>query len=123
MSEIKLTQGEIHTNKGVMKFELYDDATPIAVNNFKKLIAEGFYNGLKFHRVIPDFMIQGGCPNGTGAGGPGYTINCETNAPKQYHDRGVMSVAPIPVVHNSSFAITGQVYNTLMENIPALGKS
>lgn len=93
MSENKLTQGEIHTNKGVMKFELYDDATPIAVNNFKKLISEGFYNGLKFHRVIPDFMIQGGCPNGTGAGGPGYTINCETNAPKQYHDRGVMSMA------------------------------
>ena len=93
MSENKLTQGEIHTNKGVMKFELYDDATPIAVNNFKKLISEGFYDGLKFHRVIPDFMIQGGCPNGTGAGGPGYTINCETNAPKQYHDRGVMSMA------------------------------
>ncbi len=93
MSENTLTQGEIHTNKGILKFELYDDATPIAVNNFKKLIGEGFYNGLKFHRVIPDFMIQGGCPNGTGAGGPGYTINCETNAPKQYHDRGVMSMA------------------------------
>jgi cyclophilin family peptidyl-prolyl cis-trans isomerase len=93
MSEIKLTQGEIHTNKGVMKFELYDDATPIAVANFKKLISEGFYNGLSFHRVIPNFMIQGGCPNGTGAGGPGYTINCETNAAKQHHDRGVLSMA------------------------------
>ena len=93
MSEVKLTQGEIHTNKGVMKFELYDDATPIAAANFKKLISEGFYDGLKFHRVIPNFMIQGGCPNGTGAGGPGYTINCETNADKQYHDRGVLSMA------------------------------
>ena len=93
MSEVKLTQGEIHTNKGVMKFELYDDATPIAVANFKKLISQGFYDGLSFHRVIPNFMIQGGCPNGTGAGGPGYTINCETNALKQYHDRGVMSMA------------------------------
>ena len=93
MSEVKLTQGEIHTNKGVMKFELYDDDAPIAVANFKKLITEGFYNGLGFHRVIPGFMIQGGCPNGTGAGGPGYTINCELNGTKQAHDRGVMSMA------------------------------
>lgn len=93
MSEVKLTQGEIHTVKGVMKFELYDDATPIAANNFKKLVSEGFYNGLTFHRVIPDFMIQGGCPIGNGTGGPGYNIQCETGAPKQYHDRGVMSMA------------------------------
>jgi peptidyl-prolyl cis-trans isomerase B (cyclophilin B) len=93
MNEIKLTQGEIHTNKGVMKFELYDDDAPIAVANFKKLINEGFYNGLSFHRVIPNFMIQGGCPNGTGAGGPGYTIKCELNGKKQFHDRGVMSMA------------------------------
>lgn len=93
MSEIVLTKGEIHTNKGVMSFELYDDDAPIAVANFKKLISEGFYNGLTFHRVIPDFVIQGGCPNGTGAGGPGYTIKCELNGTKQYHDRGVMSMA------------------------------
>lgn len=93
MSDVTLTQGEIQTNKGTMKFELYDDDAPIAVANFKKLIGEGFYNGLSFHRVIPDFMIQGGCPNGTGAGGPGYTINCETKGNKQYHDRGVMSMA------------------------------
>ena len=93
MSGTKLSTGEIHTNKGVMKFELYDDATPIAAGNFKKLISDGFYNGLKFHRVIPDFMIQGGCPNGNGTGGPGYTIQCETKAPKQYHDRGVISMA------------------------------
>jgi peptidyl-prolyl cis-trans isomerase B (cyclophilin B) len=93
MSEVKLTTGQIQTNKGTMTFELYDDATPIAVNNFKKLIEEGFYDGLKFHRVIPNFMVQGGCPNGTGAGGPGYTINCETKAAKQYHDRGVISMA------------------------------
>ena len=93
MSEVKLTQGEIHTNKGVMKFELYDDDAPIAVANFKKLITEGFYNGLTFHRVIPDFMIQGGCPTGTGSGGPGYTINCELKGAKQIHDRAVMSMA------------------------------
>lgn len=93
MSEIKLTTGEIRTVKGIMKFELYDDDAPIAVANFKKLVGEGFYDGLKFHRVIPDFMIQGGCPNGTGAGGPGYTIKCELNGVKQFHDRGVMSMA------------------------------
>jgi len=93
MSDIKLTQGEIQTVKGIMKFELYDDDAPIAVANFKKLVGEGFYDGLKFHRVIPDFMIQGGCPNGTGAGGPGYTIKCELNGAKQFHDRGVMSMA------------------------------
>lgn len=88
-----LTQGKIHTNKGVLTFELYDDATPIAAGNFKKLVSEGYYDGLKFHRVIPNFMIQGGCPDGTGAGGPGYSINCETNGEKQFHDRGVMSMA------------------------------
>lgn len=93
MAEIKLTQGQIHTSKGVLTFELYDDDAPIAVANFKKLISEGFYNGLTFHRVIPDFMIQGGCPNGTGAGGPGYTIKCELTGTKQQHDRGVMSMA------------------------------
>lgn len=88
-----LTQGKIHTNKGVLTFELYDDATPIAAGNFKKLVSEGYYDGLKFHRVIPNFMIQGGCPDGSGAGGPGYSINCETSADKQFHDRGVMSMA------------------------------
>jgi peptidyl-prolyl cis-trans isomerase B (cyclophilin B) len=93
MAEVILTQGQIHTSKGVLTFELYDDDAPIAVANFKKLIGEGFYNGLTFHRVIPDFMIQGGCPNGTGAGGPGYTIKCETKGAKQVHDRGVLSMA------------------------------
>jgi len=93
MSDATLTKGQIHTSKGVLTFELYDDAAPIAVANFKKLINEGFYDGLSFHRVIPNFMIQGGCPNGTGAGGPGYTIQCETKGAKQIHDRGVMSMA------------------------------
>ncbi|MBC7626592.1 peptidylprolyl isomerase [Ferruginibacter sp.] len=93
MSDVQLTTGEIHTAKGVLKFELYDDDAPIAAANFKKLVSEGFYNGLTFHRVIPNFMIQGGCPDGTGAGGPGYTINCELNGTKQIHDRGVLSMA------------------------------
>ncbi len=85
--------GIIETNKGIFTFELYDDTTPIAAENFKKLIGQGFYNGLSFHRVIPNFMVQAGCPNGTGTGGPGYTIKCETNAENQYHDRGVLSMA------------------------------
>ena len=93
MSDVKLTTGKIHTNKGVLSFELYDDATPIAAGNFKKLAEQGFYDGIAFHRVIPNFMVQGGCPDGTGAGGPGYTIPCETKADKQFHDRGVMSMA------------------------------
>ena len=93
MSDVKLTTGEIHTAKGVLKFELYDDDAPIAAANFKKLVSAGFYDGLTFHRVIPNFMIQGGDPDGTGAGGPGYTIKCELNGLKQKHDRGVMSMA------------------------------
>ena len=93
MQENTSTKGQIHTNKGVLTFELFDTETPGTVENFKKLIAKGFYDGLKFHRVIPDFMIQAGCPNGNGSGGPGYTINCETKAPKQHHDRCVMSMA------------------------------
>lgn len=83
----------INTAKGDMIAELYDNETPGTVNNFKKLINEGFYNGLTFHRVIPDFVIQGGCPKGDGTGGPGYKIPCEVSADKQYHDRGVLSMA------------------------------
>lgn len=73
--------------------ELYDNETPITVNNFLKLIGEKFYDGLNFHRVIPNFVVQGGCPKMNGTGGPGYTIQCETTAPKQFHDRGVLSMA------------------------------
>ena len=83
----------ISTEKGDMKAELYADETPITVENFIKLSESRFYDGLTFHRVIPDFVIQGGCPIGNGAGGPGYTIKCETSAPRQYHDRGVLSMA------------------------------
>ncbi|MBP3440131.1 MAG: peptidylprolyl isomerase [Tidjanibacter sp.] len=83
----------ILTEKGEMKAELYENETPIAVNNFIKLATSRFYDGLTFHRVIPDFVIQGGCPIGNGAGGPGWTIKCETSAPRQYHDRGVLSMA------------------------------
>ena len=88
MSKVKIS-----TEKGDMIVELYDNETPITVNNFKDLIGKGFYNGLNFHRVLPDFVIQGGCPVGNGSGGPGYNIQCEVNADKQYHDRGVLSMA------------------------------
>lgn len=83
----------ITTEKGTMKAELYAQDTPVTVDNFVKLAEAGFYDGLTFHRVIPDFVIQGGCPHGTGSGGPGWKIKCETSAPRQYHDRGVLSMA------------------------------
>ena len=84
---------EIVTDKGTMKVEFYEKDAPKTVENFTKLSKEGFYDGLTFHRVIPNFVIQGGCPNGTGAGGPGYTIDCELDGENQYHDRGVLSMA------------------------------
>lgn len=76
-----------------MTIEFYDNDAPLAVENFKKLSKEGYYDGVTFHRVIPDFVIQGGDPTGTGAGGPGYTIPCELDGDNQYHDRGVLSMA------------------------------
>lgn len=83
----------INTVKGTMKVEFYEQDAPNTVTNFVKLAKSGFYDGLTFHRVIPDFVIQGGCPDGTGAGGPGYSIKCETSGGNQYHDRGVLSMA------------------------------
>lgn len=83
----------ITTERGVMTVAFYEKDAPNTVKNFIDLAEKGFYNGLTFHRVIPDFVIQGGCPNGTGAGGPGYKINCELDGDNQYHDRGVLSMA------------------------------
>ncbi len=88
-----MTTAEIHTAKGIMKVEFFDKDTPETVANFIKLSKEGFYNGIKFHRVIPDFMVQAGCPNGIGNGGPGYSIKCELNGGNQFHDKGVLSMA------------------------------
>ena len=88
-----MKQAEIYTEKGLMIANLFDDDAPGTVENFVKLSKSGFYNGLTFHRVIPNFVIQGGCPNGNGMGGPGYKIKCELDGDNQYHDRGVLSMA------------------------------
>jgi peptidyl-prolyl cis-trans isomerase B (cyclophilin B) len=95
-----MSTATIETNKGTIELELYDDATPGTVENFRKLIKDGFYDGLAFHRYVPDFVIQGGCPNSregakgmAGTGGPGYTIKCETQGDKQVHEPYVLSMA------------------------------
>ena len=83
----------IETNHGTITVELFAEAAPKTVANFEKLINEGFYDGLAFHRVIKGFVAQGGCPNGTGTGGPGYTIPCETKGNPHKHERGSLSMA------------------------------
>jgi len=86
-------KAEIITAKGTMMVKFFEEDAPGTVANFVKLSKQGYYDGLTFHRVIPNFVIQGGCPDGTGMGGPGYTINCELTGNNQYHDRGVLSMA------------------------------
>lgn len=83
----------IVTAKGTMKVTFFEEDAPGTVANFIKLAQSGFYDGLIFHRVIPNFVIQGGCPLGIGTGGPGYKIKCETKGNNQYHDKGVLSMA------------------------------
>jgi Peptidyl-prolyl cis-trans isomerase (rotamase) - cyclophilin family len=83
----------IETDKGNIELVLFDKEAPNTVKNFEKLANSGFYNGLKFHRVIPNFVIQGGCPRGDGTGGPGYTIKCETQGNPHKHGTGAISMA------------------------------
>ena len=83
----------IKTNKGDMKVEFFEADAPKTVENFTKLAKDGYYDNLTWHRVIPNFVIQGGCPKGDGTGGPGYTIDCELDGENQHHDRGVLSMA------------------------------
>jgi peptidyl-prolyl cis-trans isomerase B (cyclophilin B) len=90
---MNMKTAEIHTEKGILKVELYENDAPKTVENFVNLSKKGFYDGLIFHRVIPNFMIQGGCPEGRGTGGPGYKIDCELEGELQYHDTGVLSMA------------------------------
>ena len=94
----------MHTNHGPIRLELFSDDAPKTVENFERLSREGFYDGLTFHRVIPDFMIQGGCPEGTGRGGPGYTFEDEFNQHKVV--RGALAMANAgPNTNGSQFFI------------------
>jgi len=94
----------MHTNHGAIELELYDEDAPKTVENFRKLAADGFYNGVSFHRVIRDFMIQGGDPTGTGSGGPGYTFEDEFNEHKV--ERGALAMANAgPNTNGSQFFI------------------
>jgi cyclophilin family peptidyl-prolyl cis-trans isomerase len=99
-----LSQATLHTNHGAIGVELFDDHAPKTVENFRKLSGDGFYDGLIFHRVIPDFMIQGGCPQGTGTGGPGYQFEDEINEHKIV--RGALAMANAgPNTNGSQFFI------------------
>ena len=89
----KFAYAKIATDKGIIWIKLFNEETPNTVANFATLANDGFYNGLNFHRVIPGFMAQGGCPDGTGMGGPNWAIKCEIDAPKQVHNRGSLSMA------------------------------
>ncbi len=95
------------TNKGEIRIELFDDKTPKTVANFEKLAGDGFYNGLSFHRVIDEFMVQGGCPQGTGTGGPGYQFEDEFHPELKHDVPGVLSMANSgPNTNGSQFFIT-----------------
>ena len=99
-----MSQATMNTTKGAITFELFDEDAPKTVENFRKLSSEGFYDGLTFHRVIKDFMIQGGCPQGTGTGGPGYTFEDEINQHKVV--RGALAMANAgPDTNGSQFFI------------------
>jgi len=99
-----MTTASLHTNHGTIELELYDDDAPKTVDNFVKLARDGFYDGVIFHRVIPDFMIQGGDPTGTGRGGPGYTFEDEPNG--HGVDRGALAMANAgPNTNGSQFFI------------------
>ncbi len=97
----------LKTNKGDIRLELYADKTPKTVENFEKLINQGFYDGLKFHRVIDNFMVQTGCPKGTGTGGPGYTFADEFHKDLKHSGPGILSMANAgPNTNGSQFFIT-----------------
>ncbi len=103
----------LKTQYGTMKIEFFEKDTPITVKNFTDLAESGFYDGLTFHRVIPNFVIQGGDPDGDGSGGPGYTIPDELDGENQHHDRGVLSMAHAgPNTGGSQFFICHSRDNT-----------
>ncbi|HZH58423.1 MAG TPA: peptidylprolyl isomerase [Metabacillus sp.] len=120
-------------NGDVMTFELFHNEAPGTVANFEKLANEGFYNGLTFHRVIPGFVAQGGCPHGTGTGGPGYTIKCETQGNPHKHEAGSLSMAHAGkdtggsqffIVHEPQPHLNGvhTVFGKVVDNLEAVYK-
>jgi peptidyl-prolyl cis-trans isomerase B (cyclophilin B) len=105
--DFTVKKATIQTNKGTIKLDLYDEKVPKTVENFETLAKKGFYDGLKFHRVIPDFMVQTGCPQGTGTGGPGYKFKDEFHKDLKHDGPGVLSMANAgPNTNGSQFFIT-----------------
>ncbi len=113
----------LNTNKGAIRLNLFWKETPITCGNFLNLIQRGFYNGLTFHRVIPDFMIQGGCPDGVGTGGPGYRFEDEFRADLKHNAPGILSMANAgPRTNGSQFFITHVETPWLDNNHTVFGK-
>jgi cyclophilin family peptidyl-prolyl cis-trans isomerase len=117
-----MSQATMHTTHGAIALELFDEDAPKTVENFKRLAADGFYDGIIFHRVIPDFMIQGGCPQGTGTGGPGYTFEDEINDHKII--RGTLAMANAGPNTNGSqfFLVTAEATPWLDGKHTAFGR-
>ncbi len=111
------------TDKGTIKLELFDDKTPVTVKNFEDLCEKKYYDGLAFHRVIPNFMIQGGCPEGTGTGGPGYQFEDEFHSELKHDGPGVLSMANAgPNTNGSQFFITHEAQPHLDNRHSVFGK-
>jgi cyclophilin family peptidyl-prolyl cis-trans isomerase len=117
-----MSQATMHTTHGAIELELFDEDAPKTVENFRRLASEGFYDGIVFHRVIPDFMIQGGCPQGTGTGGPGYTFEDEINQHKIV--RGTFAMANAGPNTNGSqfFLVTAEATPWLDGKHTAFGR-
>ena len=117
-----MSQATMHTSAGPIELELFDEDAPKTVGNFRRLAADGFYDGLIFHRVIRDFMIQGGCPEGTGRGGPGYTFEDEINPHRV--ERGALAMANAGPDTNGSqfFLVTAQAAPWLDGNHTVFGR-
>jgi len=117
-----MSQATMHTTHGAIALELFDEDAPKTVENFKRLATDGFYDGIIFHRVIPDFMIQGGCPQGTGTGGPGYTFEDEINDHKII--RGTLAMANAGPNTNGSqfFLVTAEATPWLDGKHTAFGR-
>jgi len=113
----KTYQAVIHTTKGDITCQLFPDQAPLSVTNFIQLVQGGFYNGLTFHRVVPSFVIQGGCPKGNGTGGPGYTIPQEIGMP---HIQGALAWARLPDQINPQKRSSGSQFYITLEKVPFL---